>query len=81
MAAYPDVNVEIVSDAAIVDIVEQGFEEQVPKDRWFEALTNVADDYPAAQQRALELQQEFKDQNVTWEKAVGALIDEARRLR
>ncbi len=26
MKIYPDVNVEIVSDAAIIDIVEQGFD-------------------------------------------------------
>lgn len=62
-------------------IVEQGFEDQVSVDPWVGALRNVATDYPAAQQRALDLQQQFKDQKVTWDSAVGSLIDEARRLQ
>lgn len=62
-------------------IVEQGYEAPVPIDRWFEALRNVAEHYPAAQQRALDLQQQFRDKKVTWEEAVRSLIDEARRLR
>jgi glycosyltransferase involved in cell wall biosynthesis len=62
-------------------IVEQGYEDPVPIDRWFEALRNVAKHYPQAQQRALDLQQQFKDKKITWETAVGSLIDEARRLR
>jgi hypothetical protein len=62
-------------------IVEQGYEDPVPIDRWFEALRNVAEHYPKAQQRALDLQQQFKDKKITWETAVGSLIDEARRLR
>lgn len=61
-------------------VVEQGFEDQVPTDRWFDALKNVVEDYPAAQQRALDLQQEFKDQNVSWEAAVESLIEKARGL-
>lgn len=35
-------------------IVKQGFEDQVPKDLWFDALKTVAEDYPAAQRRALD---------------------------
>ncbi|EWC60929.1 hypothetical protein UO65_3859 [Actinokineospora spheciospongiae] len=61
-------------------IVEQGFEDRVPEDRWFEALKNVADNYDDAQERALALQQEFKDQNVTWSGTVESLIDALGRL-
>nr|WP_255356891.1 glycosyltransferase [Kibdelosporangium sp. MJ126-NF4] len=62
-------------------IVEQGFEDRVPVDRWYDALKDVVDDYPAAQRRALDLQQEFKDRKVTWGTAVGPLVDKARRLQ
>lgn len=62
-------------------IVEQGFEDQVPVDAWVDTLRNVVQDYPAAQQRALDLQQAFKDRQVTWGTAVGSLIEEAENLR
>ncbi|HWO61144.1 MAG TPA: glycosyltransferase, partial [Umezawaea sp.] len=62
-------------------LVEQGFVEQVPKELWFEALKYVVEKYPDAQERALRLQQQFLDQEITWEAAVRSLIDEARRLR
>jgi glycosyltransferase involved in cell wall biosynthesis len=62
-------------------IVQQGYEDPVPKDLWFDALRTVAEDYPAAQQRALDLQRQFAVGEVTWEAAVRSLIDEARRLR
>jgi hypothetical protein len=41
----------------------------------------VVEDYPAAQQRALDLQQEFKDQGVSWAQAVGSLIEKAEGLQ
>jgi glycosyltransferase involved in cell wall biosynthesis len=61
-------------------IVPQGFEDRVPVDLWFDKLRTMLEDYPTAQQRALDLQQEFKDRNVTWARAVGLLIDEAKGL-
>ena len=62
-------------------IVAQGFEDQVPVDAWVGTLRNVLQDYPAAQQRALDLQREFKDQQVTWATAVDSFVDAARRLQ
>jgi glycosyltransferase involved in cell wall biosynthesis len=62
-------------------IVPQGFEEQVPTDLWYDKLKSVVEDYPAAQQRALDLQQEFKDGNVSWAQAVELLMAEARGLQ
>lgn len=62
-------------------IVEQGFEDQVPVEAWVDKLKAVLQDYPAAQHRALDLQQQFKDHRVTWESAVGSLVDDARKLR
>ncbi|GAA3036391.1 glycosyltransferase family 4 protein [Actinokineospora globicatena] len=61
-------------------IVEQGFEDRVPEDRWLEALKDVADDYDDAQNRALALQQEFRDQDVTWSGTVRKLIEALGRL-
>lgn len=61
-------------------IVDQGFEDRVPEDRWLEALRNVADNYDDAQNRALALQQEFKDQNATWPGTVEKLVKALGRL-
>ncbi|QIS17795.1 glycosyltransferase [Nocardia terpenica] len=61
-ARFPD-------EFARASTVRQGFEEQVPVDRWVDKLHEVLSDPVAARERAVDLQQRLRDQNLTWRSA------------
>ncbi|MFF3567979.1 zeta toxin family protein [Nocardia jiangxiensis] len=56
-------------------LVEQGYEDPVPVDRWVDALAHQLSDQDAAWDRALDLQQTLRDRQYTWESAGAALVD------
>jgi glycosyltransferase involved in cell wall biosynthesis len=61
-------------------LIEQGFEEPVPVARWTDELKAILDDIPAAQRRALDIQQRLRESDVTWRAAARSLVDEIRQL-
>ncbi|WP_308014476.1 zeta toxin family protein [Nocardia coffeae] len=63
------------SDLTAGMLVEQGYEDPVPVDRWVDALAHQLSDQDAAWDRALDLQQTLRDRQYTWESAGAALMD------
>lgn len=58
-------------------LVEQGYEEPVPVDRWVDILEHELSDQDGAWDRALRLQQILRERQYTWESAGAALINAA----
>ena len=59
-------------------LVEQGFEEPVPVERWVARLREVLSDPEAARHRALDLRLALQEQNRTWRGAAESLVAAVR---
>ena len=68
------------TEVARQSLVEQGFEEPVPVERWVARLGEVLSDPVAARQRALDLRLALQEQNRTWRGAAESLVAAFRAL-
>jgi glycosyltransferase involved in cell wall biosynthesis len=68
------------NEVARRSLVEQGFEEPVPVERWVERLRDVLDDPLGSRQQALDLRQALREQNRTWRGAAESLVAAVRAL-
>ncbi|MEU8142153.1 zeta toxin family protein [Nonomuraea sp. NPDC048901] len=55
-------------------LVEQGFEDRVPVERWATHLKEILGDLPRAQEKARQLQQLLREANATWKGAGESLV-------
>ncbi|MEV4567830.1 zeta toxin family protein [Nonomuraea sp. NPDC049419] len=61
-------------------LVEQGFEDEVPVQRWAAHLKEMLRDLPRAQEQARQLQRLLREANATWEGAAESLVAAVREL-
>ncbi|MFI7134122.1 glycosyltransferase [Nonomuraea sp. NPDC050153] len=61
-------------------LVEQGFEDRVPVERWVAHLKEILRDVPRAQEKARQLQEVLREANSTWKGAAESLVAAVRGL-